>query len=163
PRFSIAALLTAIVVCGLGLTALRQPSQLWASSIFTVTTAVLIAAAVNAAYLRRPPRAFWAGFAIWGWAYWAANFGPWAYTQVGPPPVTPPPPDTLPPQGAPPPPAPAAAPRPADGGGMIVQLDGQAGPPRGRWAVWTETDRTTRVGYRIGQVALVSPGPFRRI
>ena len=37
PRFSIARLVTAIVLFGVGLAALRYPTNLWASGLFTAT------------------------------------------------------------------------------------------------------------------------------
>jgi hypothetical protein len=36
-------------------------------------------------------------------------------------------------------------------------------PPVGRWAAWTQPDRTIGVGYTIGTVSLVSSEAFRRI
>ena len=37
PRFSISRLVAFVVVCGVGFAALRSPSALWASILFTLT------------------------------------------------------------------------------------------------------------------------------
>jgi hypothetical protein len=69
PRFSIGSLLTVIAILGVGFAALRSPSPVWASAIFTVTAVTLVAAASNAIFGRGARRAYWLGFALFGGAY----------------------------------------------------------------------------------------------
>jgi hypothetical protein len=68
-RFSIAALAAAIVLCGVGLAALRDPSEWWTALLFTATAAALPTAVLGAMFRRGEPRAFWAGFASFGVCY----------------------------------------------------------------------------------------------
>jgi hypothetical protein len=83
-RFSIAALMAAIVVFGVGLAALRYPNRLWASLFFLITLAVLVVASLGALFHRGLPRTFWAGFALTGWLYFMAALSPWLAEQFAP-------------------------------------------------------------------------------
>jgi hypothetical protein len=83
-RFSIGALMGAIVLLGLGLAALRYPNKLWASFYFSITAAVLVFAALGAVFRRGLPRAFWTGFSICGWLYFLVAFAPWLEGQFYP-------------------------------------------------------------------------------
>ncbi|MFO0959736.1 MAG: hypothetical protein U0800_20250 [Isosphaeraceae bacterium] len=76
PRFTLAGLLGAIVLCGIGFAALRTPSPLWANLMFTAAVISLMVAAINVAFARGGRRRFWAGFAICGGAYFAMCFVP---------------------------------------------------------------------------------------
>jgi hypothetical protein len=86
-RFSIASLLAAIIFCGVSLAALRSPSVLGASAMFTSVVAVLSAAILGVMASRGRPRLTWAGLAVFGWVYLAIAFGPWPYNPDGPPPL----------------------------------------------------------------------------
>jgi hypothetical protein len=81
---SIAGLMAITAVIALDLAALRSPSEWWPPLVFTLTPAVLLAATVVVGYRRGGRRAFWLGFAAFGWAYFIAAFGPWFRDQVGP-------------------------------------------------------------------------------
>ncbi len=84
PRFSIAALMGIVVVCAVGIAALRYASELWENILFTLTLGLLAFALLGAIYRRGPRRAFWVGFALIGWGYLLLGFGPWCAEQVRP-------------------------------------------------------------------------------
>lgn len=76
PRVSIAGLMGLVVLVSIAFAALRNPTTLWASIIFTLTVGLLSAAIVGAILGRGSPRATWIGFAVFGWVYMAFSFGP---------------------------------------------------------------------------------------
>jgi hypothetical protein len=108
PRVSILGLLAWIALVGVGLAALRSPSPLWANALFSLTLATLIVSALAVAYRRHRRRAFWVGFATFGWAYFLATLGPAPLSQIGPHLLTTALLDILYPQVVPPPDPPAA-------------------------------------------------------
>src|SRR4051812_43582759 len=84
PRISIAWGLAAIGFCGVAFAALRSPSYLWASLLFSATLLVLGVAALGATFSCGSRRAFWVGFLAFGSGYLALCYGPWAATVVRP-------------------------------------------------------------------------------
>ncbi len=68
-RFNIASLLVVILVLGVGFAALRESSDLWESGVFTVALAALLISILLAVHRRECKRAFWLGFAVFGWIY----------------------------------------------------------------------------------------------
>jgi hypothetical protein len=76
PRTSIAGMMGGVAVISLALTALRSGSALWAGATFLVTCGVLGLAIVGAACRRGSERAWWLGFALFGWGYLTLVF--WA-------------------------------------------------------------------------------------
>lgn len=178
PRFHIGRLIAFIALCGVGLAALRSPSGLWASLMFTVAPATLVVALINVIAGRGGSRAYWAGFALCGWGYFAANFAPWVGEAIGPRLVTTALLDILYPSISPPTPPPAGGwagggggtgMGSSMGGGMPGGSPGMGGPgwspppEPGRWQVWTEEDRGSGLGAIAGSVVLASPETFRRI
>src|SRR5215471_9263544 len=75
-RFTIAALLGIIALVGLGLAALRDPSRLWGSIVFSVALSLFSIAVGGVLYRRGRRRAFWVGFALGGWLYLALSLLP---------------------------------------------------------------------------------------
>jgi hypothetical protein len=75
-RFTIAGLIGVITFLGIGLAALREASELWDSGLFTLTLGVLLVAVLLAVHRREDRRAFWAGFALFGWGYMALSLVP---------------------------------------------------------------------------------------
>ena len=68
-RLSIAQLMLLVLFIGLAIGALRSPSRLMANAMWTAT-AGLLGWSVVAAILRRDHRrAFWVGFAVFGWLH----------------------------------------------------------------------------------------------
>ena len=68
-RFNIASLLGVILVLGVGFAALRESSDLWESGLFTATLGVLLISILLAVHRTESRRAFWLGFALFGWIY----------------------------------------------------------------------------------------------
>jgi hypothetical protein len=68
-RFNVVSILGAIVFVGFGFAALRQADDLWNSSLFSLTIGLLLAAVLLAIYRTEARRAFWIGFALFGWGY----------------------------------------------------------------------------------------------
>jgi hypothetical protein len=69
PRISIAALLAGMVPIAVGLAALANPTALWEGVVFALTLLTLFTAIVGVLYRRGAGRAFWVGFALFGWGF----------------------------------------------------------------------------------------------
>jgi hypothetical protein len=86
-RFSIATFLTVVTLLALGLAAMASQSALATSLVFTAFL-VLLGIATAGAFLSAPHRrAFWVGFAIFGWTYWFVEFDTGASRTAGAQPV----------------------------------------------------------------------------
>jgi hypothetical protein len=68
-RFNIANLVAIIFILGVGFAALREATDLWDSSIFSLTLGVLLISILLAIHRSENRRAFWLGFAVFGWVY----------------------------------------------------------------------------------------------
>jgi hypothetical protein len=68
-RFHIGGLLILIILLGVGFAALRESNELWDSGIFTLTLGALLVSVLLAVHRTGAKRAFWIGFAFFGWAY----------------------------------------------------------------------------------------------
>jgi hypothetical protein len=68
-RFSIAGLMGAVLIAALGLVALRSASETWAGLTLLATCGVLGLAVVGVVCRGAAERAWWLGFAIFGWGY----------------------------------------------------------------------------------------------
>ena len=66
----------AIVVFGIGIAALRESSDLWASGVFTFTLSALLISIVLAIHRTESRRAFWIGFALFRLGLFGALLGP---------------------------------------------------------------------------------------
>jgi hypothetical protein len=75
-RFSIAGLLGVILFVAVGLAALRSASAQWDGAVFGVTLLILTTSILVAIYRDQARRAFWIGFALFGWVYLAASLIP---------------------------------------------------------------------------------------
>jgi hypothetical protein len=75
-RFNIASLLGDILVIGVGFAALRESSDLWVSSLFTLTLAALLISILLAIHRTEKRRAFWLGFALFGSTYLGLSLVP---------------------------------------------------------------------------------------
>lgn len=75
PRISIAGLMGVVLVIALGLAALRHPSPIRAGVAFLVTRGALTLAVVGAICRVGKERAWWLGFALFGWGH--LNLGDW--------------------------------------------------------------------------------------
>src|SRR5262245_19063158 len=84
PRTTTASLLTVIALCGVGFAALRDPTDWWAGTVFSVTLLSLALAALYAVFRKGPRRAFWKAFTAFGVGYLVLAFGPWCETAIRP-------------------------------------------------------------------------------
>ncbi len=75
-RFTIGSLLGVILVLGVGFAALRQSTDLWDSGLFTLTLAALAISILLAVHRTEKRRAFWLGFALFGWIYLGLSLVP---------------------------------------------------------------------------------------
>jgi hypothetical protein len=75
-RFNIASLLCVILILGVGFAALRESSDLWESGVFTRTLAALLISILLAVHRTDSRRAFWLGFALFGWTYLGLSLVP---------------------------------------------------------------------------------------
>ena len=67
----------------LGLTGARSASTFWTTAASTLTLALLLAAILGAWLLAGTDRAFWAGFALFGWTYLVLVNWDWVGGQFG--------------------------------------------------------------------------------
>jgi hypothetical protein len=86
-RYSLGALLSAVLAASVGCAALVNPTPLWSQIVFTSAVVWLLGATVAAVVGR--PKPFAAGFAIFGWGYllltnggWSANIRPHLLTEA---------------------------------------------------------------------------------
>ncbi len=75
-RFSIASLLGIVLFVAIAIAALRASNDAWDSSVLGLTLLTLLAAALLAVHRTDRRRAFWLGFAVFGWIYLFASLIP---------------------------------------------------------------------------------------
>jgi hypothetical protein len=68
-RFHIGTLLLIGLLIGVGFAALRESSDIWESGIFSLTLIMLLISILLAIHRTEKRRAFWLGFALFGWDY----------------------------------------------------------------------------------------------
>ena len=76
-RVSILAIILGVAACAMAFTALRTASKLWYSVLYTFTAFLLLTAVLAARFRRGNERAFWFGFAVFGWAFFLLGYRPW--------------------------------------------------------------------------------------
>jgi hypothetical protein len=81
-RVSIAATLTIIAICALGFMGLREGKPIWASLMFCLTLACLLAATLKGTIGTVNTRPGPVGFAVFGWVYLVTVFGPWGKLEI---------------------------------------------------------------------------------
>jgi hypothetical protein len=89
-RISIAGLMLLLLPVAVGLAALRDPSELWASALFSLTILALLVSALGTAARRGASRMAFLGFTLFGGSYLILAFGPWAWVNrdgLRPPPL----------------------------------------------------------------------------
>jgi hypothetical protein len=82
-RISLATLLAIVAIIALGLAGMTSASSFWTAAAATVTLALLLAAVLAACLLAGSDRAFWAGFALFGWIYLVLVNWDWVGGQFG--------------------------------------------------------------------------------
>ncbi len=75
-RFSIANLLVVVLFVAIGFAALRESSDLWESGVFTLALTALLISILLAVHRTEFRRAFWIGFALFGWIYLGLSLVP---------------------------------------------------------------------------------------
>ena len=80
PRFTIRSLLAVVSLIAIGIAALRAADDLWDSGMLGLTVLGLMTAVPLAVHRTDGRRAYWLGFALFGWAYLVASLFP----QIGP-------------------------------------------------------------------------------
>ncbi len=90
-RFSIAGQMALVLVLGIGLAALKHPSERAASLLFTLILASLLTSILGAMARRDREQMTWIGFAAFGWTYLLLSrwFLPWLTGDQLRPPVLP--------------------------------------------------------------------------
>jgi hypothetical protein len=89
-RVPIAGLMLSVLPVGVGLAALRDPSELWASALFTLTLLALLVSVLGTVARRGASQMAFLGFALFGGSYLVLAFGPWAWVNpdgLRPPPL----------------------------------------------------------------------------
>ena len=81
-RFNIASLLVAVLFVAVGFAALRESSDLWDSGLFTLMLTVLLISILLAIHRSDARRAFWLGFALFGWTYLGLSLVPPIETRL---------------------------------------------------------------------------------
>ena len=76
-------LMAAIVLLAVAFAGLRSPTPLWANLWFSLILAALIFSVTAAVYRKGEQRAFWVGFATFGWVYFVLALAPWFHTEIG--------------------------------------------------------------------------------
>ena len=76
-RVSLLAIVLIIAACAMAFTGLRTASKLWYSALYTFTAFLLLTAVLAARFRRGHERAFWFGFAVFGWGFFLMGLGPW--------------------------------------------------------------------------------------
>jgi hypothetical protein len=75
-RFNISSLLAVVLFLAVGFAALRESDDLWDSGVFTVTLAALLISILLTVHRTETRRAFWLGFALFGWIYLGLSLVP---------------------------------------------------------------------------------------
>src|SRR5262245_27352384 len=75
-RFHIGTLVILVLVLGVGFAALRESNDIWDSGVFTLTLGILLISILLAVHRTGKRRAFWVGFALFGWAYLGLSLVP---------------------------------------------------------------------------------------
>jgi len=68
-RFHIGSLLILVVLLGVGFAALREANDLWDVIVLNSALGVLLVSVLLVVHRRAERRAFWIGFALFGWGY----------------------------------------------------------------------------------------------
>ncbi len=74
-RIPIAGMLVAVVAFAMAFAALRSGSSFWFGSLYTISIIVLLVALIAARFRRGAERAFWYGFAVFGWGFFLLGSG----------------------------------------------------------------------------------------
>ena len=82
-QYSVRTLLACVLLLAIAFEALSSESDLWTTTITTLTVLVLLAAALGAIVRRGGDRACWIGFALFAWAHFAIVTVPVLHDRLG--------------------------------------------------------------------------------
>jgi hypothetical protein len=68
-RFHLRTLVILVLLLGVGFAALRESNEIWDSGVFALTLGILLTSVLLAIHRTESRRAFWLGFALFGWIY----------------------------------------------------------------------------------------------
>jgi hypothetical protein len=75
-RLHLGTLMIILLFLGVGFAALRESNEIWDRSIFSIMLGVLLISILLAIHRTERRRAFWLGFAVFGWIYLALTLIP---------------------------------------------------------------------------------------
>ena len=75
-RFNIASLLVVVFLVAVSVAGLREATELWDSGLFSLTLVVLLVSILLGLNRTEKRRAFWIGFALFGWTYFGFSLVP---------------------------------------------------------------------------------------
>jgi hypothetical protein len=81
-RVPIAGLMLFLLPVAVGLAALRDPSELWASALFSLTILALLVSVLGTVARRGASRIAFLGFTLFGTTYLILAFGPWPWINA---------------------------------------------------------------------------------
>jgi hypothetical protein len=76
-RTSIMGMVLVVAAFAMAFAALRSASDLWFSAVYTFTVVLLLLTVIVARFRRGDEKAFWFGFAVFGWGFFLLGFGLW--------------------------------------------------------------------------------------
>jgi hypothetical protein len=82
-RITIVGMMAVVLACGVAFAALRDASDVWEGAVLMATVSILGAAILGSRSGRASDRAWWQGFALFGWGYLIATMAPWFGHEVG--------------------------------------------------------------------------------
>jgi hypothetical protein len=69
PRISIKSLMGYVVLVGIGLAAVARPNSGWGIVLSAIAFTALATSVLGVIFRRGPTRAWWVGFAVFGWSF----------------------------------------------------------------------------------------------
>lgn len=76
PRFTIRSLIGVVLFVAIAFAALRAADDAWDSGVFGAALLILLAGVLLTVHRTEQRRAFWLGFALFGWVYFVASLLP---------------------------------------------------------------------------------------
>jgi hypothetical protein len=75
---SLAGLMVLVIIVGIGIAALRDATETWAGIVLLLTLGLLAVSILGVLYRNGGRRAWWVGFALFGWGFAALTLAPWS-------------------------------------------------------------------------------------
>jgi hypothetical protein len=81
-RYHIGTLVIIVLLLGIAFAALRESTDMWDNGVFTLTAVTLMTSVLLAIHQTEKRRAFWLGFALFGWVYLGLSLVPSIETRL---------------------------------------------------------------------------------